>query len=466
MRRNLRWIPAGLALAVLGSALSALVGAGPALAETTRPCDPSGSTSADAQIARDLNARLTGGMDGEMNAYRVSCARVIAATIRGRGLDRRAAQIAITTTIVESTIRNLTYGDRDSLGLFQQRPSQGWGTPDQILNPAYATNRFIDKMLRVDGDSWMTDPIGKVCQDVQVSAFPQRYYDATADGVAIANAVWTPVDEEEAPQGHSVTGDDFADMVGTKADGTMWLYTNNFVRDDGVPYSATRQIGSGWGGFDRIFAADVTGDRFTDMVATKPDGTMWLYSNNFVRDDGRPYSAVRQIGTGWENFDRIVGADVTGDGFADLVATKADGTMWLYSNNIVRDDGRPYSAVRQIGHGWENFDRLVGADVTGDGFADLLATKADGTMWLYSNNIVRDDGVPYSAVRQVGSGWGGFDRIVGADVTGDGFADLVATKADGTMLLYSNNIVRDGGRPYSAVRQIGHGWDGFDRLTA
>ncbi|GLY97931.1 hypothetical protein [Actinoplanes sp. NBRC 103695] len=350
---------AGVALAVLGSALSAVVGAGPAHAETTRPCDPGGSTSADAQIARDLNARLTGGMDGEMNAYRVSCARVIAATIRGRGLDRRAAQIAITTTIVESTIRNLTYGDRDSVGLFQQRPSQGWGTPDQILNPVYATNRFIDKMLRVDGDSWMTDPIGKVCQDVQVSAFPQRYYDATADGVAIANAVWTPVDEEEAPKGHSVTGDDFADMVATKPDGTMWLYTNNFVRDDGVPYSTTRQIGSGWGGFDRIFAADVTGDRFTDMVATKPDGTMWLYSNNIVRDDGRPYSAVRQIGTGWENFDRIVGADVTGDGFADLVATKADGTMWLYSNNIVRDDGRPYSAVRQIGHGWDGLDRLT-----------------------------------------------------------------------------------------------------------
>jgi hypothetical protein len=263
-----------------------------------------------------------------------------------------------------------------------------------------------------------------------------------------------------------VTGDGFADLVATKPDGTMWLYSNSFVRDDGVPYSAVRQIGSGWGGFDKILGADVTGDGFADLVATKPDGTMWLYSNSFVRDDGVPYSAVRQIGSGWGGFDKILGADVTGDGFADLVATKPDGTMWLYSNSFVRDDGVPYSAVRQIGSGWGGFDKILGADVTGDGFADLVATKPDGTMWLYSNSFVRDDGVPYSAVRQIGSGWGGFDKILGADVTGDGFADLVATKPDGTMWLYSNSFVRDDGVPYSAVRQIGSGWGGYNRITA
>ncbi|GLY97932.1 VCBS repeat-containing protein [Actinoplanes sp. NBRC 103695] len=273
-------------------------------------------------------------------------------------------------------------------------------------------------------------------------------------------------EEEENTWSPDVTGDGFADLVATKADGTQWLYSNNIVRDDGRPYSAVRQIGSGWDGFDRVIAADVTGDGFSDIVATKADGTMWLYSNNIVRDDGRPYSAVRQIGSGWGGFDKIVGADVTGDGFADLVATKADGTMWLYSNNIVRDDGRPYSAFRQIGSGWGGFDRIIAADATGDGFTDLVATKADGTMWLYSNNIVRDDGRPYSAVRQIGHGWENFDRLVGADVTGDRFTDLVATKADGTMWLYSNNIVRDDGIPYSAVRQIGSGWGAFERITA
>ncbi|GAA5204824.1 hypothetical protein GCM10023323_09440 [Streptomyces thinghirensis] len=94
-------------------------------------------------------------------------------------------------------------------------------------------------------------------------------------------------------------------------------------------------------------------------MALKPDGTMWLYSNNFVRDDGDPYGSVRQIGHGWNNYNRIIAADATGDGYTDLVALKPDGTLWLYSNNFVRDDGDPYGDVRQIGHGWNNYNRII-----------------------------------------------------------------------------------------------------------
>ncbi|MFV0131689.1 tachylectin-related carbohydrate-binding protein [Streptomyces sp. HMX87] len=272
--------------------------------------------------------------------------------------------------------------------------------------------------------------------------------------------------EEPGRTTHSVTGDSFSDLVASKSDGTMWLYSNNFLRDDGKPYSSSRQIGHGWNNYDRIIPADATGDGFTDLVALKPDGTMWLYSNNFIRDDGKPYSSSRQIGHGWNNFNRIIAADATGDGFTDLVALKPDGTMWLYSNNFIRDDGKPYSSSRQIGHGWNNYDRIIAADATGDGFTDLVALKPDGTMWLYSNNFIRDDGKPYSSSRQIGHGWNNFNRIIAADATGDGFTDLVALKPDGTMWLYSNNFIRDDGKPYSSSRQIGHGWNNFNRITA
>jgi hypothetical protein len=96
--------------------------------------------------------------------------------------------------------------------------------------------------------------------------------------------------------------------VGRKPDGTLLLYANNFVRDGGVPYGSARQIGSGWGAFDQIIGADVTGDGYTDLVARKPDGTLWLYSNNYVRDGGVPYSSgsSRQIGSGWGGFDLII----------------------------------------------------------------------------------------------------------------------------------------------------------------
>ncbi|MEV0273937.1 glycoside hydrolase domain-containing protein, partial [Hamadaea sp. NPDC050747] len=118
---------------------------------------------------------------------------------------------------------------------------------------------------------------------------------------------------------------------------------------------------------------------------------------------------------------RPPGHSVTGDGYADLIGRKTDGTLWLYPNNIERDNGVPYSSAEayQIGTGWNAFSLITGADVTGDGYTDLIGRKTDGTLWLYSNNIVRDDGVPYSsaASRQIGSGWNGFDRLIGADVT-------------------------------------------------
>ncbi|MET8083266.1 FG-GAP-like repeat-containing protein [Micromonospora sp. NPDC005197] len=288
----------------------------------------------------------------------------------------------------------------------------------------------------------------------------RRYNNITTGGQA-------PVKD---PGVADVTGDGYHDLVARKTDGTLWLYSNNIERDNGVPYSSgsSRQIGSGWSSADRIINADVTGDGFTDLISVKSDGTMLLYSNNIVRDDGAPYSsgASRQIGSGWGGFDRIVGADVTGDGYTDLVARKTDGTLWLYPNNIERDNGTPYSSssARQIGQGWSGFDTLVGADVTGDGYTDLVARKTDGTLWLYPNNIERDNGVPYSGNRQIGSGWSGFDTLVGADVTGDGYTDLVGRTTSGALLLYPNNIERDNGVPFSGNQQIGSGWGGFNSI--
>nr|WP_229402483.1 VCBS repeat domain-containing M23 family metallopeptidase [Micromonospora okii] len=269
----------------------------------------------------------------------------------------------------------------------------------------------------------------------------------------------------------SVTGDAYADLLVTKADGTLWLYGNNFVRDDGMPYNGgSRQVGHGWGAFTHVVPADVTGDGFTDLLVTKADGTLWLYGNNIVRDDGMPYNGgSRQVGHGWGAYTRILAADVTGDGFTDLLALDAAGKLWLYANNFVRDDGMPYNGGRrEVGHGWGAFESILPADVTGDGFTDLLVTKADGTLWLYGNNFVRDDGMPYNGgSRQVGHGWGAFTHVVPADVTGDGFTDLLVTKADGTLWLYGNNIVRDDGMPYNGgSRQVGHGWGAFESILA
>ena len=80
-----------------------------------------------------------------------SNAAAITAIAVQRGMPPRAATIAIATAMQESKVRNVKFGDRDSLGLFQQRPSQGWGTAEQILDPEYSTNKFYDALEKIKG---------------------------------------------------------------------------------------------------------------------------------------------------------------------------------------------------------------------------------------------------------------------------------------------------------------------------
>lgn len=100
-----------------------------------------------------------------------------AALLAGRALQRempaRAVTIAVATGMQESRLRNIDYGDRDSVGLFQQRPSQGWGTVEQIMDPVYSTTAFYDALHRVDGYQDMEVTVA--AQTVQRSGFPDAY---------------------------------------------------------------------------------------------------------------------------------------------------------------------------------------------------------------------------------------------------------------------------------------------------
>lgn len=109
-----------------------------------------------------------------------------AATIIGVARDRdappRAWLVALATAKQESDLINLPYGDRDSLGLFQQRPSQGWGTPAQVTDPVYSTSIFLDRLLAIP--DWDRLPVTVAAQAVQRSAFPDAY--AQWEGLAAA----------------------------------------------------------------------------------------------------------------------------------------------------------------------------------------------------------------------------------------------------------------------------------------
>jgi len=114
-------------------------------------------------------------------------AALIAAIGVRRGLPARAVSIALATAYQESKISNIEHGDRDSIGLFQQRPSQGWGTAEQILDPVFATNAFYDALVKIDGYESMR--ITEAAQKVQRSAFPEAYQDHAEDARALASAL-------------------------------------------------------------------------------------------------------------------------------------------------------------------------------------------------------------------------------------------------------------------------------------
>ncbi|RSS97450.1 peptidoglycan endopeptidase [Streptomyces sp. WAC02707] len=100
-----------------------------------------------------------------------------AATIVAAGLSldvpKKGQIIALATAMQESRLRNLGYGDRDSLGLFQQRPSQGWGSAQQIRDPTYASEQFYKHLLKVDG--WQQMTVTQAAQAVQKSGLPDAY---------------------------------------------------------------------------------------------------------------------------------------------------------------------------------------------------------------------------------------------------------------------------------------------------
>jgi len=114
-------------------------------------------------------------------------AATITAVGTGRGLPERAVAIALATSIQESGLRNITHGDRDSLGLFQQRPSQGWGTEKQIMDPAYAAGKFYEHLVKVSG--YMKMPLTEAAQRVQRSGYPEAYAKHEPDAVLLAAAL-------------------------------------------------------------------------------------------------------------------------------------------------------------------------------------------------------------------------------------------------------------------------------------
>ncbi|MCX5068200.1 M23 family metallopeptidase [Micromonospora lupini] len=121
------------------------------------------------------------------NDSQVANAAIIVAVGQEMKVPARGLVIALATAMQESTLRNLNYGDRDSVGLFQQRPSQGWGTVAQLTDPRYASGKFYTSLLKVEG--WQGMRLTDAAQAVQNSGTPEAYQQWQDDANALAAAI-------------------------------------------------------------------------------------------------------------------------------------------------------------------------------------------------------------------------------------------------------------------------------------
>lgn len=241
-------------------------------------------------------------------------AGLIAAIAVERGLPARAVSIALATAYQESDLRNLRGGDRDSLGLFQQRPSQGWGTPEEILDPAYATNAFYAALVRIEGYEDME--ITEAAQRVQRSAFPDAYADHEPDARALASAL-----TGNSPRAFACRLDGDVDEADPELIGTGLTERADAVR--------------------------------RDLVARFPEQPLGGYAPGGV-DTGHMEGSAHYEGRAVDVFVRPVSPTNRVRGWA-IAAYLVSQARRLDIRTVIFDD-RIWTSGSRSGHGWRDYD--------------------------------------------------------------------------------------------------------------
>ena len=413
------------------------------------PCQPDSVSPADNAVANRLRSTMNGRRLGSaVNGYHISCARAIISNVQARGLPQRAAVIAVTTAITESTLHNYTVAvDHDSLGLFQQRPSQGWGRPGQVVEPRFATNAFLNAMIRKHpGNGWLTGDIGQICQRVQGSAFPLAYAPEAHDAQLIVATLWAL-----KPAGTAATA---KPKKAEKAKAPTGPF-QRFLMTAATGLGATDSRHA-------LSMADWNGDRRPDLVVVQRSGTVTGRTELYIMDaaSALPNSAASfqrlllhtgtVLGPTDERYTFSM-ADWNGDGRLDLVVVQKSGTA----------SGRTEVRVIDGASGFQRYlletSTLLGptderqtvsmTDWNNDGRLDLVAVQTSGTLSGKTEVRVLNGATNFGQyLTEIVTGLGAMnDRpdIVVTDWNGDGLPDLVAVQKSGTASHKTEVVVMD-----------------------
>lgn len=188
-------------------------------------CFADGAQAVDsAAVAKQVESILKGDGKGSVSVSglddpeeQIPNAKTIQVTGVAMEVPTRGQIVALATALQESGLRNLEYGDRDSFGLFQQRPSQGWGTAAQVRDPVHASTKFYEGLLKVSG--WQSMTIAQAAQAVQKSGFPDAYAKWEPLATALQKAITTSLGQSWSSGKDSDTGGEVEQATSSVAAG-------------------------------------------------------------------------------------------------------------------------------------------------------------------------------------------------------------------------------------------------------
>ncbi|WP_137991328.1 FG-GAP repeat domain-containing protein [Streptomyces vilmorinianum] len=226
---------------------------------------------------------------------------------------------------------------------------------------------------------------------------------------------------------HDFNDNGSLDVLQRDSEGVLWRVDTSSY-DGSLSLASRRQIGRGWQIYDRIEATgNLGGTEVGDLLARDRSGVLWLYQGNGLSG----FATRIKVGTGWQIYDKIeAGSDLTNDGRADVIATDKYGGLWLYPGT--GNAAKPYSARKKIGMGWGIYNELTAVgNIAGGAAGDVVARDKYGLLWQY---LGKGDGT-FAPRTKIGGGWNTYTSLVGVgDVTKDVRPDLVGFAADSEYL--------------------------------